>query len=805
MRKLFFSLLLMISVFQLSAQNNIQGTVTDENNQPLAGASVTIKQSSKTVITNRKGEFSFSNLTDYAYTILVKYIGYETVEKNIQTGKSATIQLKHSETTLEEVTVYSTRANEKSPVAYTNVGKNDIKKLNDGQDLPYLLALTPSFITTSDAGTGIGYTGFRIRGTDANRTNVTINGVPYNDSESHTVYFVDMPDMASSLQSIQVQRGVGTSSNGAGAFGASINLQTETLNPTSYAEIGTSVGSFGTFKNTLKVGTGLINKFAVDARVSSLISDGYIDRASVNMKSYYLTAGYYDEKTILKFIAFGGKEKSYQAWNGVDLDNHNRTYNELGAYIDANGKTQFYNNQVDDYGQYNYQLLLTQILNPSLTLNGALHYTRGSGYYEEYKQNRSYIEYGLIPATVNGTTLDETDLVRQKWLDNHFGGATFSLNYTKKKYSLILGGAGNKYFGDHFGRVIWARFANNLQPNHQYYFNTGTKTDANIYLKGNYQITDKLSAYADLQYRYILLKMSGDDEKRVDGTTGVRPSINQEHPFHFFNPKAGLNYKINDNNSVFASFAVANREPNRNNYTDALSNENPTSERLYDTELGYKYQSKQFSLGANAYFMSYKNQLILTGAVNEIGEPLTTNIPDSYRTGLELSAGVKIFNGFRWDGNITVSQNKIKNFTEYVDEYDADWNWTGTKENYFKSTNIAYSPNVVSNSIFSYSNGGFDASFYSTYVGKQYLDNTSDDTRSIDAYFVNNLRLGYSLKLKSVQSIDFNVLINNIFNEEYETNGYNWYTYYLDGKRTNEKRYFPQAGRNIMCSITVKL
>lgn len=802
----------MIFVFQVSAQNIIQGIVTDENNHPLVGASVTIKQTSKTVFSNQKGEFSFTDLSDFAYTILVKYMGYETFEKNIQTGKNTVIQLKHTETTLEEVTVFATRANEKSPIAYTNVDKNSIKKLNDGQDLPYLLAHTPSFITTSDAGTGIGYTGFRIRGTDANRTNVTINGIPYNDSESHTVYFVDLPDFASSLQSIQVQRGVGTSSNGAGAFGASINLQTETLRPSSYAEIGTSVGSFGTYKNTLKAGTGLINKFAVDVRISSLISDGFINRASVNMKSYYLSAGFYNEKTLLKFITFGGKEKSYQAWNGVDLDlvknepeKYTRTYNELGTYTDENGDTKFYDNQVDNYGQYNYQLLLTQVLYPSLTFNGALHYTRGNGYYEEYKQNKKFIEYGLKPTIDDGTTLSKTDLIRQKWLDNHFGGATFSLNYDKKKYSLILGGAANKYFGDHFGRVIWARYSNNLLPNHQYYFNTGTKTDINIYIRSNFEITNKLIAYADLQYRYILQIMSGEDDKRYDENNGARPNINQVHPFHFFNPKVGLNYQINDKNSVFALFAVANREPNRNNYTDALTNENPTSERLYDTELGYKFQSKRLSLNANAYYMNYKSQLILTGRVNEIGEPLTTNIPYSYRAGLEFSAGLKLFKEFRWDGNLNLSQNKIKNFTEFVDEYDADWNWIGTKENYFSSTNISYSPNIVANSVLSYALKNFDISFYSTFIGKQYLDNTSNITRSIEEYFVNNIRLGYTWELKSLKSIDLNVLINNIFNAEYETNGYNWYTYYLDGKRTNEKRYFPQAGRNFLCSVTVKL
>ncbi|MGC3977999.1 MAG: TonB-dependent receptor [Paludibacteraceae bacterium] len=454
------------------------------------------------------------------------------------------------------------------------------------------------------------------------------------------------------------------------------------------------------------MGTGLINKFGIDARLSSLISDGYIDRASVNMKSYYISGGYYAEKTLLKFITFGGTEKTYQSWNGVDLDKHPRTYNESGEYTDENNKPQFYDNQTDNYGQYNYQLLLTQVLSPSLTLNGALHYTRGNGYYEEYKQNKSYAEYGLTPAEVDGIPLKKTDLVRQKWLDNHFGGATFSLNYNQKKYSLILGGAANRYSGDHFGKVIWARNANNLMPDHQYYFNTGTKTDANIYLKANYEIIENLTAYADLQYRHILLKMNGEDEKRVSDS-GARPSIDQEHPFNFFNPKAGLNYQFSKNNNIFASFAVANREPNRNNYTDALANENPTGERLYDTELGYKFQSKKISLGINTYYMKYKNQLILTGAVNEIGEPLTTNISNSYRTGIELIGGINIYKGLRWDGNTTVSQNKIRNFTEYLEAYDENGNFIEVKTNYFKTTNIAYSPNVIANSIFSFSIGGF--------------------------------------------------------------------------------------------------
>ncbi len=803
MRKLFLINLLFLIPFCISAQNFIRGNVVDENNRPLSKAIVTLTQSKQTATTNDNGEFEFAGLKDFAYKLNAKYIGYKTGEQIVKTGSTVIVRMKPLEIHLEDVVVTAARATTGTPVAFTNVSKKQIGERNAGQDLPYLLMLTPSFIATSDAGTGIGYTGFRIRGTDANRTNVTVNGIPYNDAESHSVYLVDMPDFASSLNSVQVQRGVGTSTNGASAFGASINMQTETLNPVTYAEIGTSVGSFNTMKNTLKAGTGLINNFTVDVRLSNLVSDGFIDRASANMKSYFVSAGYYGNKTMLKFMTFGGKEKTYQAWNGVDLDNFPRTYNELGKYTDSYGNTQYYKNQTDNYGQYHYQLHLTQIFSPSLSLNAALHYTRGIGFYEEYKTDRKYAEYGLTPAIVNGTVLKKTDLIRQKWLDNHFGGATFSLNYQKEKYSLIVGGAANQYAGDHYGKVIWVRNATNLNVDHQYYFNKSTKTDANVYGKVNYNLFNNLLAYIDLQYRYIQLNMNGKDDK-YDAETGTMRVLSNQQPFHFFNPKVGLSYKINTANSVFASFAVANREPNRNNYTDAGPTEKPTSERLYDTELGYNHQSDGFSFGANVYYMKYKNQLILNGKMSEIGELLTSNIPDSYRTGIELAAGVKITGGLRWDGNLNLSRNKILNFTEYVDMYDADWNWTDTKVNQFEKTDISYSPDLIANSIISYSFRNFETALYSTYVGKQFLDNTSNNDRSIDPYFVNNLRIGYSLKLNQLKSIDFNLLINNLLNTKYETNGYNWYSYYLDGKRVNEKRYFPQAGINFLGSVTIK-
>ncbi len=715
--------------------------------------------------------------------------------------------------TLEGIVVSGTRANSNTPVAQATIDKSTITKRNSGQDIPFILSLTPSFITTSDAGTGVGYTGFRVRGTDANRINITVNNIPLNDAESHGVFFVNMPDFASSLSSVQIQRGVGTSTNGSAAFGASLNMQTENARQNPYAELNSTYGSFNTFKNSAKFGTGLMHKyFTVDGRISGITSDGYVDRASVDLRSYYLSASYLNNKTLLKFITFGGKEKTYQAWNGVDLDlvkNHplqyNRTYNELGKYTDDKGNVQFYDNQTDNYTQTHYQLHGLQEITSSLMLNVALHYTKGEGYYEEYKKDRKYIEYGLTPVVENGETLKKTDLIRQKWLDNDFYGATFALSYAQNKLKLTWGGGINNYEGEHFGKVIWVRKPNNFDNSKDWYRSSSTKTDANTYLKAYYEILENVFIFSDLQYRSINYKMSGTDDKYDDKAKQMR-DITQTHTYSFFNPKVGLNYKINPFNEAYVSFSVANREPNRNNYTDAGVNDKPTSERLYDTELGYRYQSSRFSAGANLYYMKYKDQLILTGKISEIGEALTSNIPDSYRMGIELLGSVKLNNMLRWEGNITLSQNKINNFTEEgIDEYDSNWNWLNTRSNYMGKTDIAYSPHIIANSIATFSYNNFEIAWHSNYVGKQFIDNTANNDRAIDAYFVNNVRLNYTFKLPYVKSIEVGFIVNNLFNEEYETNGYNWYSYYLGSKRVNEKRYFPQAGTNVAGSITIKL
>jgi Outer membrane receptor proteins, mostly Fe transport len=714
---------------------------------------------------------------------------------------------------LQSVEVISTRATSTTPVAYSHINKEEIKNNNFGLDIPFLLTLTPSVIATSEAGAGIGYTGFRIRGTDANRINITSNGIPMNEAESHTVFWVNIPDFASSLEDLQIQRGVGTSTNGAGAFGASVNMKTENIPMQAYAEFNGSYGSFNTQKASVKAGTGLLNdRWAFDVRLSSITSDGFIDRASVDLKSYFAQGAYFYNNTILKLITFSGNEKTYHAWDGVPdyiLAEGNRTYNPSG-YMgkDENGKELFYENQTDNYKQTHYQLHLFQSFNPKLTLNAALHYTRGRGYYEEYKQERKLVEYGLKPFEYEGETIKKSDLVRQKHLDNHFGGGVFSLNYKDKKWDVALGGGGNYYDGGHFGRVIWVK--NYMEdpafyPDYEYYRSKGKKADMNLYLKGTYQLTAGLNLYADLQYRHI--------DYKIDGTNDVWDKINNKmqaldihEKFDFFNPKAGVFYQINRENNVYGSVAVAHREPNRNNYTDADTNELPHAERLTDFELGYKFNNSRFLLGVNFYYMLYKDQLVLTGKVNEIGEALTSNVPDSYRMGAELLLGAKITEWLQWNGNLTLSENKIKDYTEYIMVDDGA---SPQKEEYYATTTISYSPSVIANSLFSFNYKGILAGLQSSYVSKQYLDNTARNDRSIDPYFVNNLRLGYTFtKIRGVKELGINLLINNLFNEQYEVNGWTWTGYYTqnDGSLASytETSYFPQAGTNVLVNVAVK-
>ncbi|MDR1645117.1 MAG: TonB-dependent receptor plug domain-containing protein [Tannerellaceae bacterium] len=702
---------------------------------------------------------------------------------------------------LDEVVVIATQAVKETPVAYTDLSKDLLEGRNDGQGIPSLISASPSVIMTSDAGTGIGYAGFRIRGTDANRINITVNGVPVNDSESHGVFWVNMPDFASSVENIQIQRGAGTSTNGPAAFGATVALQTRKQEMLPGAEYSLSAGSFGTVRHTARAGTGLLyDHWVVDARYSDIRSDGFIDRARADMSSYHASAAWYGEQTLLKFQTFGSAEKTYQAWNGVPSERLNppapqkpdRTYNSCGEYTE-DGVTKYYDNQTDNYRQRHYHL--TAVHRPAnlWSMNLTLHYTRGEGYYEDYKAGAKYAAYKL-PAYVDpdGVAVSRTDLVRRKWLDNDFYGAVYSANYRSERMQLTLGAAANRYVGDHFGRVIWAKAANALpKPDYEYYSNTGKKLDYSAYAKANYALSSRLNAYADLQYRGIAYTIQGSDDKAGD-------HVAVDKRWSFFNPKAGLHYH-HDRHNAFLSFSVANREPNRDNFTEAAPGERPLHETLYDYEAGYSFANAFFRAGINLYFMDYANQLILSGKISEIGEPLTSNIRDSYRAGIELTAAIEPTRWLKWNGNLTLSRNRIKGFTEYVDNWD-----TGAQDAaYLGTTDIAFSPSVIANSTFEVRLRGFTLSFLSQHVGRQYVDNTSSRERSIDSYLVHNLRIGYAFRPAFLKEIAIDLSINNLFNESYETNA--WvYSYISEGHRYKDDGYFTQAGTHVMTRLTMK-
>ena len=711
---------------------------------------------------------------------------------------------------LQEVEIISTRATGTTPVAFTNINKEQLKKQNFGQDLPYLLSMTPSAITTSDAGAGIGYTTLRVRGTDGTRINVTANGIPINDAESHNVFWVNLPDFASSVKDMQIQRGAGTSTNGAGAFGASINMQTGDFSLKPYAELNGSYGSFNTHKETVKAGTGLINgHWSFDARLSNISSDGYIDRASVGLNSYYLQGGYYSDNTSIKLITFGGKERTYHAWNYAskeEMEKYGRRYNSCGyMYTDDNGTDHFYEDQTDNYVQKNYQLLFNHNFTSAWNVNVGLHYTKGDGYYQEYKGGRKLVEYGLLPYEHDGETVSKSDLIRKKAMDNWFGGGIFSVNYKGNRLHTSLGGGLNRYDGDHFGKVLWVKnYIGNLDPDKDYYRNNATKNDGNLYLKANYELCSGVNAYADLQYRHISYKMYGQNDKWNSVTNEGLQQLAIHKKFDFFNPKAGLSWQINRNNRIYGSFSVAHKEPTRNNYTDGKFTEPPKAARLFDYELGYTFANSWLTFGANLYYMDYKDQLVLTGELNEIGEAVAANVPDSYRMGIELMAGLKLPCGFQWDINATLSRNRVENFTETL--YENEDPTGDTWSTYLGDTHIAFSPDFLLNNRFGYIYKGFEASLQSQYVSKQYMSNLNCKDHILDAYFVSNLNLSYTFTLPKTKSITVGCTIYNLFNEEYENNGYAGSGFYYENGqkvRYNYAGYAAQAGTNVLGHISL--
>ncbi|TKC12865.1 TonB-dependent receptor [Pedobacter polaris] len=789
MKKLrFLALLAMLLPCVAMAQITVNGKVTDNNQKPLSGATIKLKNKAITILSDKNGDYILS-LASGKYTLSVSYLGYKTEEKTIDISSNSTLNFSLTMQSFvgDEVVVSATRASKNTATTYKNLDKAALEKNNLGQDLPYLLNQTPSVVVSSDAGAGIGYTGIRIRGSDATRINVTVNGIPLNDAESQGSFFINLPDLASSVDNIQIQRGVGTSTNGAGAFGASLNIQTTTRRDSAYAELNNTYGSYETWKNTVSVGSGLINnKFSFDGRLSRIKSDGYVDRASSNLKSFFVSGAYYGKKDILRANVFSGTEKTYQAWNGIS---------EAQLTADRRHNDFTYDNQTDNYQQDHYQLFYTRSLSNQLVANAALHYTYGRGYYEEYKENRTLADYNIAPVVIGGTTIDKSDLVRRLWLDNDFYGVTYSLNYTpKSNLNFILGGAYNEYDGKHFDEVIWAKYANydgSGSMRHRYNDNDAFKTDFNIFGRANYQI-EKINIFADLQYRHVYYSYFGKD---VAGNPAQ-----QNATLNFFNPKAGLTYNFNERSNIYASVAVGNKEPNRRDFTDSNVNSRPKSENLTDIEAGYRTQLSNLSLGINGYAMFYKDQLINTGKLNDVGGQTRQNVPDSYRLGIEFDGRWQILNNFYWAGTATLSRNKIKEFTEYI--YDEADNSLLT--NTYKNTNISFSPSVIASSEIGYGiikNG--EIAFISKYVGKQHLDNTSANSRILSSFFVNDIRLSYNTAFAGVKNIGLTLLVNNVFSTLYENNGGS-YSYLYGGALDRGNYYYPQATRNFLLSLNVK-
>lgn len=784
------------------AQFSLRGQVTDAQTQlPLPGASV--KAGATGVVTDQQGHYRLTNLPAGDHSLVITYLGYAVGRVTVRVPQDSVRDVSLIPTSLRagEVVISATRANEKTGTTYTNVSQKQIAERNFGQDLPYLLEQTPSVVVNSDAGAGVGYTGIRIRGSDITRINVTVNGIPVNDAESHGTFFVNTPDLASSVQDIQVQRGVGTSTNGSGAFGASLNMRTLGVNRIPYAEGANTFGSYNTWKHTLAFGTGLLrNKFTFDGRLSKIASDGYIDRAFSKLKSYYFAAGYTGKTGLLQFVTFSGQEQTYQAWNGVPQEKlaTDRTYNSLT-----------YPNETDNYQQDHYQLHYAKTLGPQFDLGGAFHFTRGKGYYEQYKTNQNLGNYNLAPVVIDDTTIARTDLIRRKWLDNYFYGATYALNYHAPQgvFTATLGGSWNRYDGAHYGEVIWARFASNSEIRQRYYDGAALKTDFALYGKVNYQLSDALGLFGDLQYRAVHYDLAGTDDNQRNVTQSV--------DFEFFNPKAGVTYVINPQQTLYASYAVGNREPVRSDLVDRKGAASPRPETLYNLEAGYRLRGKpsdlaaqkmRYSLDANYFYMDYYNQLVLTGQLNDVGSPLRTNIKDSYRTGVELAGSLNWRERVEVSSTLTLSRNKIKNYTETIYVYDVAYNVENTVTNLYPETAIAFSPNVISaHQLEVQPVKSLKAALVYKTVSRQYLDNTASRQRQLKGYQVTDLRLRYTLNPDFLKELEIALLVNNMLNRKYEANGYTYSELYAgDPTRFDYNYYYPQATRNFLLSVGVK-
>jgi iron complex outermembrane receptor protein len=779
MKKITIFLFLFVSVLTNAQKVTVSGKIVDKNQKILTGATVLVKETNQGISSDFDGNFSFK-LNKGTFTLKVSFIGFKTIEKSIflDKDKVLTIALEEDDNVLDEVLVSAVRATSSIPVTYSNLSKKELAKRNLGQDIPILLNYLPSVISSSDAGAGIGYTYLNVRGSNSERINVTINGIPYNDPESHGTFWVNLGDFASSTENLQLQRGVGTSTNGSGAFGASLNILTDAISENAGGEISNSFGSYGTRKHTVKFTTGKINEhLEVSGRFSNIHSDGYIDRAFTNLKSYFLQASYKDENTLIKAVSFGGAERTYQAWYGLDPQ-------QLKEDRRQNPYT--YENEVDDYKQNHYQLHWNEQLNNHWSTNLGLNYTKGAGFFEQYKTDEN-------AAAFNNLIEDGSDVIVRRWLDNDFYVFNFNANYKDEKLNIITGISYSNYTGDHFGEVIWgSNLASGVSYGDRYYFSDAKKTDMSVFSKATYQMNEKVSAYLDLQGRFI--------NYQTKGLTSDRNPLDIDAQFNFFNPKAGFIYKIAAQNNIYLSYARANREANRNDFENGVS----SPEILDDIELGWRYKSDRVQLNTNIYYMNYKNQLVLTGAIDDVGAPIRATSGKSYRLGLEIDTDLKLNEQFSIKSNAAFSTNKNEDFTAPIN---------GNLVN-LGDTPLSFSPNVIVGNMVMYQpSKNLQISFLSKYVGKQFMSNLNSSVSKLDvldSYFTSDLNFVYEIVTKKVfDAIIISGIINNIFNTEYVDRGF-YYTYddtwsspdsvtTLDGAG-----YYPQATRNFLVGVTLK-
>ena len=779
MKKITIFLFLFVSILTNAQTFTLNGKVVNENKEPLPGATVLVKEENKGTSTDFDGKFRV-NFPKGKYIIQVSFVGYKSVSKEITLTKNDAIEfiLSANSTVLEEVLVSAVRVKANAPVTHSNLSKKEIAKRNLGQDIPILLNYMPSVVSSSDAGAGIGYTYLRVRGSDA--LNVTVNGIPYNDAESQGTFWVNMGDFASSTQSLQLQRGVGTSTNGSGAFGASLNILTDAISEEAGGEISNSFGSFGTRKHTVKFTTGKVNDhFELAGRLSNIYSDGYVDRAFSNLKSYFLQGSYTDENTLIKVLSFGGKENTYQAWYGLSAD-------ELAANRRQNPYT--YDNETDNYDQNHYQLHWNERFNKNWSTTIGLNYTKGSGYFEQYKEAEDANDF-------NNLITDGSDVIVRRWLDNDFYVVNFNTNYKNEVLNFIAGGSYSNYTGDHYGEVIWgSNLAENTAIRDRYYFSDAKKTDFSVFAKTTFNVSEKLAGYIDLQGRFI--------GYQTQGITSDIATIDVDSNFNFFNPKIGFTYKINEKNSLYTSFAVANREPNRNDFEVGLT----TPETLNDYELGWRLKTENIKLNTNVYYMDYKNQFVLTGAINDVGAPIRATSGSSFRLGAEIDADIIVSDQLSVQSNATISSNKNRDFYLTKDGI--------TTPKSLGNTDLSFSPDVILGNMITYRPvENLQFSFLTKYVGKQFMSNFSSNISSndvLDSYVTSDINFVYELETEKIfKAIVFTALINNLFNETYVDRGY-YYTYddtwsnsgtttTLDGAG-----YYPQATRNFLIGVTLK-